>query len=128
MDDIYHVCKYCKYYEKGCCTKQIFDTYDSNISPVQLQSENGNIAQAINEGFTEPDFYKIINKLKELKLSKRKIDEVIKVIYETVDEAKIEWVQEIDASITNCLADDYYLDIDKLTIKEPDSFYCSNWE
>ena len=127
MSDIYHACRWCKHYKNGCCSKQIFDTYDS-ISPIQLHSENGTIAQAIEEGFTELDFTEIINKLKELKLSKQKINEVIEVIYETVDEAKIEWVQEIDASITSCLADNYYLEVDELTIKEPESFYCKHWE
>lgn len=66
LEEMYHCCKYCHWYDRstGCCLHE--NTFSSDIDVVEMVrdlSEEGLISGAIEESFSDGDFSKVENAL-----------------------------------------------------------------
>lgn len=123
------VCRWCKHYKNGkCFNNNIMSIYNTDdMDPLQLLSEDGKVEEAIRDGFTDYQFIEVQELLKSFNLSQKRIDEVMKTLATEVESAKNEWATEIDHSIVNSLDLHFYTG-SNFIIKEPENFYCKEWE
>lgn len=132
-EDMYHICRWCKHFTKGCCTLGVF-------SPVLVDSvynvaEDGGLSSVIEETLNSKKPEKLIRELDVLlsgyRVAKAKRDEIRKLILEELLEYN-DFVlkEELDSAISRLYQErlDNATVTEEVEIKSPEDFYCSRWE
>lgn len=119
IDDLYYNCRHCRFFDKGKCTHG--NTFTATEIDVGLISEEGTIAEAIREGFSDYKFRETEMKLSSY-LSGKRAKEVMKTFLEELEGIKNIWVEDIDSEIT--IAIQNAIDGSDPEIYDPDTFYC----
>lgn len=122
-NDIYHCCRWCKWFEKGLCTndKAFEDADDIEFYPF---AEDGTLSEAINEGFKAVKFDRVRNALIESKLSKKKQDEIMQVLHSELEDAQINWTETIDEQVLGALQHYDFQETHGVKIADPHEFHC----
>ncbi len=82
IESLYHNCRSCRYFENGKCLHDgTFENSIDIVRMVQRLSEEGVISEAVEDGFTECDFSRVKAALFETRLSRKKIDEIMNIIF-----------------------------------------------
>ena len=123
MTDLYHCCRWCKWFDgtKGVCTKQTFD----NV--LFLFWENGDLSEAIKEGFKDFKFDELESALIESKLSKKRVTEIMKLFGEELESALMNWTESIDDSVSTALNNYDFGRDNGVSIKDPSDFHCKHF-
>jgi hypothetical protein len=128
MNELYHTCRWCKWFDakSGKCTnEQAFNKVDDNV--LYPFWENGNLSEAIKEGFKDFKFVELKAALIESKLSKKRVTEIMKLFGEELESAFMNWTESIDESVSNALNNyDFGLD-GGIPIKDPSDFHCKHF-
>ena len=112
MDDWMKNCNRCRFFEKGCCTKEVLEIdLDNNIETI---IDDGLIEAAIREGFTE----KVFNSV-----SKKKQGEFT----EELENAILNWTEEISEQVSQMIRNNFSFEYG-VTPKNSRDFYCSQWD
>ena len=125
MTDLYHCCRWCKWFDgtKGVCTnEQAFDKVEDNV--LYPFWENGNLSEAIKEGFKDFKFDELETALIESKLSKKRVTEIMKLFGEELESAFMNWTESIDDSVSTALNNYDFGRDDGIPIKDPSDFHC----
>jgi hypothetical protein len=123
MTDLYHCCRWCKWFSGGKCTnEQAFDALDDNV--LYPFWENGNLSEAIKEGFKDFKFDELETALIESKLSKKRVTEIMKLFGEELESAFMNWTESIDGSVSTALTNYDFGRDDGVSIKDPSDFHC----
>jgi hypothetical protein len=92
--------------------------------------EDGDLSEAIKEGFEDFGFNKLKTALFESKLSKKRIKEIIRIFVEELEDAFINWTESIDGSVSAALQNyDFELSESAVgKIADPSDFHCKHFE
>jgi len=124
-DDMYKVCRWCKYYnaEKRMCVNEwVYGDLDDNI--LYPFWENGHLAEAVKEGFKDFNFVQLEQALFESSLSKKKQAEILKIFREELDDAFVNWTESIDDSVSTALNNFEFELADGIPIADPSEMSC----
>jgi hypothetical protein len=121
MDSIYQNCRWCKHFSGGVCkNERAFDFNDDiDLSPFW---ENGYLAEAIDEGYGDSDFFRLEDGLRAFGIS----DKRIKTLLDLARQDAEEWKDTIASSVERAL-DNYDFDAGGVTIADLNQFYCSEY-
>jgi hypothetical protein len=121
-DDLYRVCRWCKYFNNGSCTNdRAFEADDVDLYPFW---EDGTLSEAITEGFKEPKFPQLKQALLESKLSKKAQSEIFELFLEEFEDYKVNCTESIDQSVSKALKT-FELSLNKgVSITDPQEFQC----
>ncbi len=123
MNDLYHCCRWCKWFEKGVCTNErVFDRLNDNV--LHPFWENGNLSEAIREGLSGVEFKELEAALIESKLSKKRVAEIMKTFHDELDDAFVNWTENIDGCVSIALTNYDFGRDDGIPIKDPSNFHC----
>ena len=123
MTDLYHCCRWCKWFSgRKCTNEQAFDALDDNV--LYPFWENGNLSEAIKEGFKDFKFDELETALIESKLSKKRVTEIMKLFGEELESAFMNWTESIDGSVSTALTNYDFGRDDGVSIKDPSDFHC----
>jgi len=112
MDDYMKICRYCRFFKEGYCTKEVFKIeVDNNIDKI---IDDGMIEEAIREGFTEKVFNSI-SKKKQGKFAKE------------FEQMKLNWIEEISDQVAIMLRNNFSYEYGVVPIDYRD-FCCSKWD
>jgi hypothetical protein len=132
IDEMYHTCRWCKYYDKGYCHNKAFGGYD-DIGLYEV-AESGRLSEVIEETLNSIDPKSITDelkaKLKSYKISDKRVEEVLTLFKGCMAEfLDMECKPALDerVSILYQSAGDGMCDI-PVYISEPESFYCKHFE
>lgn len=120
MDDLYKNSHWCHWFKDGKCVH--IRTFKSSKTEIVYLTEEGVISEAIKEGFSEQNFYKLKINL-ESKLSKKKVNEFMQAFFEELEEIKSDWTESIDEAVTIALKN--AVDEEEIAeIIDPENFCC----
>lgn len=121
----YKVCRWCKWFNNGMCTNERnFGFADFDFHPFY---EDGVLSEAINEGFGSVKFKELEMTLFESSLSKKKQAEIMKVLYEEFEDLKVNFVEQIDDSVSKALENFDFGEQKGIPIVDPSEFSCKNF-
>ncbi len=116
----YHSCRWCKWYASGKCTNSAITASEDDIHPF---FEDGTLAEAIREGFSEPQLPAFEREISQARLSAKAKHELLHTLYEELEAQKVNWVERIDESVSTALL---AREVDSgVEIEDPYSFYCN---
>lgn len=129
-EDMYHTCRWCKYFDKGKCYKGFATNTVSDIvyEVAEAGELSGVIEETLNSNFPKELLYGIIALLTEWKISKKRVQELEKYYNEKLPEIlDFGLKQALDESISmlyqdrieNKIAEETGIEID-----DPEDFYC----
>lgn len=132
-EDMYHTCRWCKHFIKGCCTLGVFSLV--LVDSVYNVAEDGGLSSVIEETLNSKKPEKLIRELDVLlsgyRVAKAKRDEIRKLILEELLEYN-DFVlkEELDSAISRLYQErlDNSTVTEEVEIKSPEDFYCSRWE
>lgn len=129
-DEWQKCCRYCHYYQNGKCYKNIVSTEET--APVWKVAEEGHVSEVIEETLGSvklTPFRELEYKLREWKISEKRIAEFNSLFKECYDQ----WVQEVkpelDVAIDKCYQNhinDHAFD-SGVYIEDPERFCCKEW-
>ena len=135
LDDMYHVCRWCKWYIGGKCVNEAFSK-EIDTTPVYQVAESGKLSEIISETLGSISTKKIQAELREklegFKLSDKRISEVMDMLSSEITE----WIDksckpELDEAISGLYqgeADTAFTSVDGgVEIADPESFYCKEF-
>jgi len=112
MEDWMKNCNHCRFFIKGCCSKEVLEIdVENNIDQI---IDDGLIEEAIREGFSE----KIFNSV-----SKKKQGE----FSEELENAILNWTEEISEQVIQMIRNNFSFEYG-VTPKNSRDFYCSQWD
>jgi hypothetical protein len=124
MSLIEKCCKYCHHFIDGSCRLKIIAEAESNIDNV---IEDGYLAEAVQEGFTDKEFDELDLALRGSGLSGTKIKEVKRTFYDELERIKNLWIEDISYNVETMLQNKLETEINFIP-KDKDEFYCRYWE
>lgn len=132
-EGIYHTCRWCKHFIKGCCTLGVF--HPVLTDSVYIVAEDGGLSEVIEETLNSKKPDKLIKDLDNLlagyKVAKAKRDKVRELILEELLEYNDSTLKE---ELDNAISRLYQERLDNATVTEeieiddPEIFFCSRWE
>lgn len=132
-EDMYHTCRWCKHFIKGCCTLGVF--HPVLTDSVYMVAEDGGLSGVIEETLNSnaPDkLYKEMSiLLAGYMVGKAKTDKAIKLIQDLILEHNDFVLKErLDEAVSRLYQErlDNAAVTEEVEIKDPESFYCSRWE
>ena len=100
----YNVCRYCKYFEKGCCiNRYVYSLDETSEVETYKFSEDGTLAEAIKEGIGAVKFKDFEQALFESKISKKAAKELLSVLYGEFEDITANLIEQIDESVSKAL-------------------------
>lgn len=121
-DDMYHTCRWCKHFINGECKEIVLED-----DKIEQFIDGGEISEVVSESFGDIKFTRFQDFLKaNTRLSEKMVHEAMYRIHSDLDQAKIEWIEEIVMHLSiffnNNLKERYFIPPD------PNTFYCNRWE
>ncbi len=123
-EDLYHSCRWCKWFAEGKCTNEAFTSKAVELFPFY---EDGVLSEAIKEGLSGVSFNALELALNESSLSKKKVAEIMNGFHEELENAFMIWAENIDGTVSLALE---HFDFEKdagITVADPHTFYCKNF-
>lgn len=128
LNSLYHNCRSCHWFSHGKCQHEnTFIVKTDLITQVQNMSEEGLLHEAIEESFSEGDFSEIKAALSDTRLSNKKINEIMTILYKEVEANQADWAEEIDHALFTAIERTAFNNVD-VTPENPDDFYCKYFE
>lgn len=128
INSLYHNCRSCHWFKEGKCLHGgTFDSGFDTIELIQNLSEEGLLHEAIEESFSEGDFSEVKAALSETRLSGKKINEIMTILYKEVEANQADWAEEIDHALFTAIERTAFNNVD-ITPENPDDFYCKYFE
>lgn len=128
LNTLYHNCRSCKWFkDEKCLHDDIISGYDPAEIMLKL-SEDGYVSGAIEESFTDGDFSDVKAALSETRLSRKKIDEIMKILHDEVKANQADWTQSIDDGIFHLMLGFEVKGFDGFELESPGDFYCKYFE
>lgn len=127
MENIYHSCKWCKFFDNGKCiiSIEMFEI-NSNENLYEL-TENGILGDAIGEAIKFPKFLKLKRLLESYKISTKRQNEILKCVVSELDDFIPTMVESIDDGVSTVIFNAWNKQ-EALKVKETDTFYCKYWK
>lgn len=134
MDDMYHVCRWCRYYKNGKCFKG-FASHDLDEDVYEV-AESGELSEVIEETLNSSFPKDLIEGIKDIlrgyKVSEKRIKEVEKFYNEKLPEVlDFDLKEKLDEAISILYqgSAERSAEIKRgLTINDPEDFYCKYFE
>lgn len=135
LEDMYHVCRWCKWYIGGKCVNETFSK-EVDTTPIYQVAESGKLSEVISETLGSISTKKIQEELREklesFKLSDKRISEVIEVLSsemaELVDEVCKPRLDQAISVLYQGKADTAFTSVEGgVEIADPESFYCKEF-
>ncbi len=93
LDDMYHCCRYCSYYEHGkCYNPYITRSYSDVSNPIYRVAEEGRLNAVVEESIGETLYKEIKNLLEFHGVSKKSSPQIMEDVQEEI-ESKLETLQ-----------------------------------
>lgn len=133
LDDLYHVCRWCKYYKDGMCINGCFGAGDSvDILDIYAIAESGKLSGVIEETLNSIKPVKIERELRDklfsFKLSEKRVGEVLQLFRECLGEfLDFECKSKLGEEISRLYQAVKTGDGDGVEIKDPHTFYCKEF-
>jgi hypothetical protein len=122
-DDLYHCCQYCKWFSIDVCTNNIAFDLENDMDFFPFY-ESGVLSEAIKEGFFNYSFEFFEAALVNSGLPRTKRDLIIKTFRDELDEAILDWINEIDLNVSSALNHFDFKYLDGVYIEDPRDFSC----
>lgn len=125
--DLYHNCRWCRFYSKGKCVKtsEVFTTSVSD--ELYDLMESGKLSEAIEEGLKLPKMSKLKSLLEWYSISQKRQKEILQAVAEELKDFIPNMVEGIDDSVSQLIST-VGSEIEDLEPKDPESFYCKYFE
>ena len=127
VNELYHNCRWCKWFDKdesACKNSDAFEVNDYSPDFYKFVEE-GVLDEAIKEGFKEPDFTFLKDALHESKISKKRIDEIMKVFQDEFEDNIQDWTESISNTVHSALSNhDFGCSRIGVEIVNSSKFYC----
>ena len=127
LDEMYHNCRWCRFYSKGKCVKTPKVFYTSVSDELYNLVESGKLSEAINEGLKLPKMSKLTSLLEWYSISQKRQKEILKAVAEELEEFIPTMVESIDGSVGDLIINTESK-VEDLELKDPESFYCKYFE
>lgn len=133
-DEIYHCCRWCKWFDDDCCNHSrtfTVEDRDDVVDNISHTSDMGYIQEAIKEAVNQDKISEIVRaELSETSLSKKKINEIMTAIAGQIEEVwLLDWLLEIDGAVTDTfikhLGEDSFV---MPMVVDAESFWCKYYE
>lgn len=130
---MYHACRWCKHYIKGCCTLGVFKpVHSTDVYKVADEGDlSGVIEETLNSSKPEKLMKAMDNLLAQCKVSKAKRAEARNLFEEhLLAYNDFELKERLDEAISKLYQDRLSNDTvkEEVEIVDPERFYCSRWE
>lgn len=134
LEDLYHTCRWCKWFSNGkCINDRAFGGTEILSEAVYGIAEEGRFAGVLEETLGSVKASKLSNRLRDMlesyKLSGKRIDEVLELVSESLEEfLGTDCKEALDEAISRL----YQNNTDNLgsggvIISDPHSFYCKEF-
>lgn len=133
LDEMYHVCRWCKYYDKGVCINGCFGCADGvDILDIYAIAESGKLSGVIEETLNSIKPVKLERELRDkllsFKLSNKRVDEVIQVFRECLSEfLDFDCKPKLDTEISRLYQNVETGEEQGVEIRDPSTFYCKEY-
>lgn len=127
LDEMYHNCRWCRFYSNGKCVKTPKVFYTSVSDELYNLVESGKLSEAINEGLKLPKMRKLMSLLDWYSISQKRQKEILKAVAEELEEFIPTMVESIDGSVGDLIINTESK-VEDLELKDPESFYCKYFE
>ena len=124
-NELYHCCRWCKWYRDGCCVNdEVFHKDDTfEFYPFY---EDGYLSAAIEEGFNVNIVSQLEQILMENNIAKGKLKHILDAFNEELETQKVNWIESIDESVSKALNNYDFVDYG-VCITDPHTFYCKHY-
>ena len=135
FDDLYHTCRWCKWFVGGKCVNEAFSKEVDTI-PVYLVAEDGRLSGVIEETLNSVSIERVERELEKLlqgfNLSNKRVDEALQVLRDMLPEwLDFECKPKLDEAVSKLYqdeADKVYSSVDGgVEISDPERFYCKEF-
>lgn len=133
LDDLYHACRWCKYYKDGMCINECFGSEGSvDMFDIYAIAESGKLSGVIEETLNSVKPVKIERELRDkllsFKLSNKRVDEVLQVFRECLGEFfDFDCKPKLDEEISKLYQGVKTGYEDGVEINDPHTFYCKEF-
>ena len=127
VGEMYHNCKWCRYFEGGKCSKSS-DIFDRSVRDELYElTESGKLSDAIKESVKIPKLSKLERTLAWYDISQKRQKEILQAVRAELEEFIPDLAERIDDSICRLISN---MDgkAEDLEIRDPESFYCKYFE
>ena len=133
LDEMYHCCRWCHYYDNGyCLNSNVIENYKDYSSDYMYKvSEEGHLSEVLTESFhsvkkngvTE----NVVKKLRGYNLSEKKIKEVYDLLINSIDEWFDNEVKvRLDSDVSR-LYNNVGCEIEGVVIQNPEEYCCKEF-
>ncbi len=130
LEEMYHNCRHCHWFENGKCLHG--DTFSSSIDIKELLcglSEDGILGDAIIEGFSDEEFIGLKENLESSNLSKKKAKEIMDDFFIELDSVQRgTWSVSIEQAVIHAIINSAAAEEESAELDDPDDFYCRYFE
>ena len=135
VDDMYHCCRFCHYYENGKCFNQnMMENFCDSPSSVYKVAEEGRLSAVLEETFHSVKkntvVEEIVTLLRDYKLSEKRVKEVKDTLENSIDQwFDFEVKDKIDEEVSELYQDavETMTEVDGVEISNPSEHYCKDW-
>ena len=128
LNDMYHTCRWCHYYQNGKCYNHVAEQDSLSIYQV---SESGKLSEVIEEtleSVKRTPFKELEYMLQDWGVSQKRIKEFGEKFNKCFDEYKLDLKEWLDEKVSEC----YQTELDGkeysgLEILNPEEYYCKDW-
>lgn len=135
IDDMYRVCRWCKWYSDGKCFNEAFSQAEAETLGVYQVAEDGRLSEVLEETLgsvkTTEIEREIVSKLEEFKLSNKRIQELILTFRKALEEfLAVDCKEGLDEAISKLYQEDAESrgkSSEGIEISDPRTFYCKEF-
>jgi hypothetical protein len=125
IDDLYKNCFYCRWFDDVrhiCMNDSIYGKLNNDF--LYPFWENGNLAEAVKEGFNEQKELEreLEQVLSESRIAKKRVDEIMELFREELENAILNWTESIDECVSTALIN--YKFLNGIPLSKPEYFHC----
>lgn len=132
-EDMYHTCRWCKYFEKGMCINRCLGGNDGvDILDIYAIAESGKLSEVLEETLNSIKPVKVERELKgkllSFNLSKKRVEEVLQVFRECLGEfLDFECKSKLDEAVSRLYQGVETGKDGGVEITDPHTFYCKEF-
>jgi hypothetical protein len=130
LADMYHTCRWCKWYQGGKCINTAFTAGSDDVLGVYEVAESGRLSEAIQETLNSASLETLERELRgrlaDYKLSGKKIEELVQAFYDGMEMlVEREFTPKLDEVISKLYQDHAgTVEPEGVEIVDPHTFYC----
>lgn len=133
LEDMYHTCRWCKYYQNGACVNNALGSIDAvDIMDIYEIAESGKLSEVLEETLNSVIPVKLEreleNKLLSYNLSNKRVVEVLQVFRDCLAEfLDFECKPKLDEAVSKLYQGVETGKGDGVQITDPHTFYCKEF-